>query len=107
MPSLAAIDLYAGAFLEECKFDIIYVGHLPQMVHDIGFIVNHWRNLTFEHLAAKITLDLLQDEGLIWKSKITQKRTFDHIVWRKEWNNVQLCYIFFFHDVFLFSVYNV
>ena len=41
MPSLAAIDLYAGAFLEECKFDIIYVGHLPQMVHDIGFIVNH------------------------------------------------------------------
>ena len=41
MPSLAAIDLYADAFLEECKFEIIYVGHLPQMVHDIGFIVNH------------------------------------------------------------------
>ena len=41
MRSLAAIDLYAGAFLEECKFDIIYVGHLPQMVHDIGFMVNH------------------------------------------------------------------
>ena len=41
MPSLAAIDLYAGAFLEECKFEIIRVGHLPQMVRDIGFIINH------------------------------------------------------------------
>ena len=28
---------------------------LPQMVHDMGFIVNHQRNMTLKGLAAKIT----------------------------------------------------
>ena len=52
--SSLATTVYAGAFSEERKFEII--GYLQQMVHDThGFKVNHQRNMTPKCLPAKIS----------------------------------------------------
>ena len=47
-PSLAAIVCWRVLGGDHRSF-------LPQMVHDMGFIVNHQRNMTLKGLAAKIT----------------------------------------------------